>query len=219
MEGVLDVGEELAALADEEEAAAEQVAGGTHARRIDVGHGEHAAAEQPGDLARVDPVVLGLAAVDGLHVEGVAEDEGDVLGAEVGEPVPAEDALGGDDQVVAEGFDGFEEELGLAGQVAVQQDVAAPVLEDAEVHGAGVEVDAAVVSMLASVEAHGSPPGLDECSRSHRSSRLPGGPGGACISIKCASACAASGRSGETGLSQVEPGSERIEEYGREPTS
>ena len=36
-------------------------------------------------------------------------------------------------------------------------------------------------------------------SRSHRSSRLAGGPGGACISIKRASACAAFGRSGATG--------------------
>jgi hypothetical protein len=76
--------------------------------------------------------------------------------------VPAEDALGGDDQVVAVGLDDPEKEPWLAPQVAVQDDVAALVLEDAEVHGARVEIDAAVVSMPASVEAHGSPPGKDE---------------------------------------------------------
>ena len=63
----------------------------------------------------VDLVVLGLAAVDRLHVEGVAEDEGDVLtGAEIGEPIPAEDALDADDQVVPKRRDGSEEGVGLA---------------------------------------------------------------------------------------------------------
>jgi len=112
----------------------------------------------------VDPIVLGFAAVNGLHVEGMAEDERDVLpGAEIGEPVPAEDALGGDDQVVAVGLDGLEEEIGIAAQVAVQELLAALVVEDAEVHRSSVQVDAAVVSMTAGVETHGSPPGLDDC--------------------------------------------------------
>ena len=44
----------------------------------------------------------------------------------------------------------------------MQDDLAAFVLEDAEVHGARVEIDPTVVLMLASVEAHGSPPGFDE---------------------------------------------------------
>jgi len=56
-------------------------------------------------------------AVDGLHhVEGVAEDELDALTAiEVRQPVPGEDALDGDDQVVAEGLDGPEEGVRAAG--------------------------------------------------------------------------------------------------------
>jgi hypothetical protein len=74
---------------------------------------------------RVDLVVLGLAAVDGLHVE------------------------------------------------------------DAGVHGASVQIDSAVVSVLASVEAQGSPPGFDEllCALivPLEASR---GPGGARIRIK-----------------------------------
>ena len=55
----------------------------------------------------------------------MAEDEGDVLpGAQVGEPVPGEDALDGDDEVVAVGRDGCEEPLGVARDVPVQEDLA-----------------------------------------------------------------------------------------------
>jgi hypothetical protein len=64
------------------------VTGGAHGLGIDVGLGQHAAAQQHGDLARVDAIVLGLAAVDRLHIQRLAEDEGDaLLGAQIGEPV------------------------------------------------------------------------------------------------------------------------------------
>ena len=42
-----------------------------------------------------------------------------MLGAEVREPVPAEDALGTDDPAVPRGLDGLEAEVGLAAQIAV----------------------------------------------------------------------------------------------------
>ena len=80
--GHLDVGEQLASLADEVQTPAQQIPGRAHARRVDVGLGQHPAAQQHGDLERVDPVVLGLAAVDRLHVERVAEHEGDALAAQ-----------------------------------------------------------------------------------------------------------------------------------------
>jgi hypothetical protein len=100
--------------------------------------------------------------VDGLHVEGVAKNEGEVLsGTKIGEPVPAEDALGGYDEVIAVGCDGLEEKLRIAAQVAMKNNVAGLVFEDAEMHGPSVEVDSAVVSMTAGVETHGFPPGLD----------------------------------------------------------
>jgi hypothetical protein len=100
--------------------------------------------------------------VDGLHIEGMAKNEGEVLsGTKIGEPVPAEDALGGDDEVIAEGCDSLKEEFGIASQVAMKNDVAGLVFEDAEMQGPSVEVDSAVVSMTAGVETHGSPPGLD----------------------------------------------------------
>jgi hypothetical protein len=157
------MGEQLASFAHEEEASAEQVAGSAHARGIDVGLGQGTGAEQHRDLVGVDAIVLGLTAVDGLHVEGMAEHERDAFaGAQIGEPVPAEGALGGDDEVAAVGRDSLEEELGVTPQIAMEKFVAALVIEDAEVHGASVQVDAAVVSMTAGVESHGSPPGLDE---------------------------------------------------------
>jgi hypothetical protein len=120
----------------------------------------------------VDPVVLGLTAVNGLHVEGVAENEGDVvLSTQVGEPVPAEDALGADDEVSPVGRDGFEKELGVRREITVEELLAALVVEDAQVHGASVQIDAAVVSMLIREEAHGSLLGPMSGSHSHRSSR------------------------------------------------
>jgi hypothetical protein len=92
--------------------------------------------------------------VDGPHVQGVAQDEGDVLaGAQVGQPVPAEQSLDGDDQPVPEGGDGAEEGVGLCGEVLVEDDLAG-VVEDAQLHGPGMQVDAAVESVLLVVEAH-----------------------------------------------------------------
>jgi hypothetical protein len=72
----------------------------------------------------IDFIVFGFAAVDGFHVEGMAEDELDsLLGAQIGQPVPAEEALDGDDQVLAEGFNGFPESLRTGSEVAVKQDL------------------------------------------------------------------------------------------------
>src|SRR5262249_39461540 len=83
--GVDQVGQGLGAAADQMRTTPEQVAGLAHALGIDVGDGDHAAPQQDGDLVSVDLVGLGLAAVDGFHVEGVAQDEGNALsGAEVG---------------------------------------------------------------------------------------------------------------------------------------
>jgi hypothetical protein len=60
----------------------------------------------------VDPVILSLAAMDSLHVKGVAEDEGDLLlGADISEPVPDEHALEPGDDILPVGLDGFEEGL------------------------------------------------------------------------------------------------------------
>src|SRR5262249_3420329 len=88
------------------------------------------------------------------HVQGVAEGEGDgFLLAEVGQPVPGEHALDADHEAVAEGGDGAEEGVGPGRQVAVEDD-GAVVVEDADVHGPRVQVDAGVESVLLRVESH-----------------------------------------------------------------
>src|SRR5262249_34536465 len=70
--------------------------------------------------------------------------EGDGLfGTEVGEPVPTVDALAGQRDAGAEGRDGSEEGVGAGGQGVVQADVAL-LVEDGDVHGPCVQVDAAV---------------------------------------------------------------------------
>ena len=92
--------------------------------------------------------------MDGAHVERVAEHEGDVLGgAEVGEPVPAEDALDGDGEVVPERREQAQQLGGVGGDVALEQDVALRV-EDADEHRPRVKIDAAVVLVRLRVESH-----------------------------------------------------------------
>jgi hypothetical protein len=92
--------------------------------------------------------------MDDPRVERVTEDEGDAfLRAQVGEPVPTVDALGGDDQVLAERLDREEEAVAIAGKRAVQKYHTLPV-DDADVHGPRVEVDPAVVLVRRVVEPH-----------------------------------------------------------------
>ena len=154
--GVLDVGEELAPMAHEVEPPPQEISRRPHLGRVDVGLGNQAAPQERGGLLGVDLVVLGLGPVDGLHVEGVAEDEGDaLLGAEVRQPVPGEDALHGDHEVVAVGGDRPQEALRIAGEVAVEEHLAL-LVEDADVHGSRVQVDSAVVLVCFGVESHGS---------------------------------------------------------------
>jgi hypothetical protein len=97
---------------------------------------------------------ISAAAVDGLHVQGVAEHERDLLGhAQIGEPVPTEDALDADDEVFSVGRDGVQKWLRPTLHVLVQDDL--PVLvENAQVHRTGVQIDAAIERMLLGVESH-----------------------------------------------------------------
>jgi hypothetical protein len=78
--------------------------------------------------------------VDGLEVQ----DEGDALVlAQVGQPVPGEQAFGGDNQAVAEGRERVEDGLG-AGVEGAGQALLSLRVEDAQGQSPGVEIDAAV---------------------------------------------------------------------------
>jgi hypothetical protein len=150
------VRQQLAALAHQVESPSQQVPRGAHAGRVDVGLGQHAASQQHGDLVGVDPVVLGLAPVDGLHEQRVAEHEADpFLRTQVRQPVPGVDALAGHHEVVAIGRHGLEQRLGLRRKVLVHEHLARGV-EDAHVHRAHVQIDPAVEAVLAGVESHRS---------------------------------------------------------------
>ena len=62
------------------------------------------------DLLGVNAIVLVFAAVNGLEVERMGQDELDAgVGTGIGQPIPAEHALGTNGQVVAIGRDEFEE--------------------------------------------------------------------------------------------------------------
>jgi hypothetical protein len=124
--------------------------------RINVGHREHAAPQQAGDLGGVDAIVLRLAAVNRFHVERMAEREPDrVILAQIGEPVPGEHAFAADDEPRAKGRHGVEEGVGASGQIAFENGLAG-VIEDVGEHGSCVQVDAGVECVRGFVEAHGS---------------------------------------------------------------
>src|SRR5262249_21439307 len=148
------MGNDLGPLMDQVHAPAEQVAGFPQSLGISVGDGAVAATQEVGNLLGIDLVVLRLAAVDGLHVEGVTQDEGNLLSlTQVCQPVPAEQALTGHDQAVAIRRNRFEERVRLRGHFLVQDNLAG-LVEDAQVHCPGVQINPAVESVRLVVEAH-----------------------------------------------------------------
>jgi hypothetical protein len=82
------------------------------------------------------------------------EDTGKLcLGAEVGEPVPGKETFDRDDQILTIGCNGLEKWFGSRLHIPVKHDL--PILiQDAEVHGASVQVDATIKFVLLGVESH-----------------------------------------------------------------
>jgi len=102
----------------------------------------------------VDLVVLGLAAVDGFHVQSMAEHEVDPFpAAQIGDPVPGEDALHGHHEIFPVWGDRSQQSIGICPVVPVQENLAC-LVHDAEEHRSCVQVDAAVELMLMRVESH-----------------------------------------------------------------
>ena len=82
------------------------------------------------------------------------EDKRDpVFRAAVGKPVPGKQACGSQDDLLAGGGDGLEQRLRGRGHVPVHQRVPG-LVEDAHVHGTGVEIDPTVKRVLGGVESH-----------------------------------------------------------------
>jgi hypothetical protein len=150
--GILDMGKEFAAFACQVHASAQQVAGGAHLGGVDRGLGEHPAAPQHGDFVGVDLVVFGFAAMDGLHVQGMTKDKRDtVVSTEVSQPVPGQQACGREDDLIAGGSDGLAQRLRGGWHVPVPPRFPG-LVEDAQGHGAGVEIDPTIKRVLLGVE-------------------------------------------------------------------
>jgi hypothetical protein len=92
--------------------------------------------------------------MESLHGESMPQDKRDTcVGPEVGEPVPGKHALDGDDHPRSIRGHGLQEGLRGGFPSAVHQDLAV-LVEDADVHRPGVQVDAAVQWVLRGVKAH-----------------------------------------------------------------
>src|SRR5918996_1494678 len=114
--------------------------------------GEVAAPEQYRNLVRINAVVCGLATVNGFHVERVSQHEGKaLLRTEVGQPVPGEDTFDGDDKLRTIGCHDLEQGVRAGFHVALYHDLAV-LVQNADVHASGVEIDAAVELVLCGVE-------------------------------------------------------------------
>jgi hypothetical protein len=95
--------------------------------------------------------------VDRLHHQGVTEHEVDPLGgAEVRQPVPGEDALDRHHEALAVGLDQGEKVGRARPQVSVDEDLAV-VVENADVHALGVQIDPAPMLVRSVVNSHRSP--------------------------------------------------------------
>jgi len=152
--GLLHMRQELRAFARQMSAAPEQSTGRPHRGRGDVGLWEHAAAEQDSDFLGVHPVVVGFATMAGFHRQGMAEDNRQAfVGTQVGEPVPRKDALHGADDIFPIGGNDLQKRLWARLPIAVDQNRAG-LVQETDVHGAGMQVDAAVKWVLLGVEAH-----------------------------------------------------------------
>jgi hypothetical protein len=140
--GIRAMGSELSPCAHQMEAAAQQVAGGTHLRRRARGVGEHAPAQQRRQLVGIDLGVVGVAPLDGFPREGMPQDEGHAfLGTELGQPLPGEETLDRHDQAVTIRRHRRKKWCRRGLHMAVYKNLST-VAQDAHVHGAGVPVDA-----------------------------------------------------------------------------
>ena len=102
----------------------------------------------------IDAIVFGFASMDGLHIESVPEDEGDILiGSEIGKPIPGEGAFDANDDIAAKWLDGGEELIRIGFDVSFETDFAG-LIENAEKHGAGMDINTAIILVLFGVESH-----------------------------------------------------------------
>ena len=105
-----------------------------------------------------DLVEQAVVEIDPLQiVERMPQNESDALpDAQIGEPVPGEDAFDGDGDPLPERSDRFQKRIGIRLHVAVKNDRAL-LIENAQVHRSRVQINSAVMRMLLRIEFHRPP--------------------------------------------------------------
>jgi hypothetical protein len=84
----------------------------------------------------------------------VAERKGDfVFGTQIGDPIPAEDAFDAHNDVLLEGRNQFEKKIRISFYVLMNPDFSF-LVNNADIHFSGVQIDTTVVFMLFVVEFH-----------------------------------------------------------------
>jgi hypothetical protein len=92
--------------------------------------------------------------VNGFHVKGMPQDEGySFTRAQICEPVPSEYAFDRDNDVIAKWCDYADKPLRVRRHVPVYDDRPG-LVQDADVHRPGMQIDTAVVSVTLGVESH-----------------------------------------------------------------
>ena len=119
---------------------------------IEIGLREPASAQAYRDVLGLDGVVFGFPTVDGLHVEGVPEDKGQVLSSpQVSMPVPLEDTFDSDDHIIPIGCNSLEQHLRACWHLPMHLDHAV-VVQNTDRYGPGMQIDAAVKLVLVGIE-------------------------------------------------------------------
>jgi hypothetical protein len=92
--------------------------------------------------------------MDSFHVEGVAENEGDVLlDTEISDPIPGEHAFDSDHDVLMEGSNDAEKNFRVCVDILVNPDIA-PGIKDTDKHSLRMQVDSTIKLVLFGVEIH-----------------------------------------------------------------
>jgi hypothetical protein len=150
--GIVDMRQAFRAFAPQVGAASKHITGRAPLGRIDRGFWKHAAAEQGGQLVRVDVVICGLTAVHGFQRARVSQNKGAIcLSAEIGEPIPGEETLDSHNQPLTIRGNGFAKGCRSGFHMAGHKDFSL-VAQDADIHGAGMQVDTTVTWVLVGVE-------------------------------------------------------------------
>jgi hypothetical protein len=141
--GRLHVRYKLRACAHQRRTTPPEVRGGAHLGGVDIGVREHPAAPQGSNVVRIDLIMCGLAALDGVHGEGVTQDHGHPLFRTQGSPPgPGDETLDRHHEALTRGRHGLEEGVRCGLHVAVHQDCPVTVHET-DVQAPGMPVNTA----------------------------------------------------------------------------